>query len=210
MSRCSPNCKCQERCKKVIYIKNPCPTSCNNPKPPCNPVIINLYLSSISPTGGQSSGNNTATLNGNGLSYAKAINFGNIQITTFNLINDNQISFIVPAMTSAQSVQVSVATTSVISNALCYNYVTPSTITQIIPNQGPEAGNNQITIFGTFLSSTQSIQFGASTITNFQIINDTTISFIAPSGTGTINVNVTSLAGNSNVLIYEYVPAPII
>src|SRR5688572_15725807 len=76
MSKCGPNCKCHERSKKVIYIKNHCqnqlPTlSCHNNKPKTNPIIINLYITSLTPSETSPSGT-TVLINGNGLTYAKA------------------------------------------------------------------------------------------------------------------------------------------
>jgi len=84
-------------------------------------------------------------------------------------------------------------------------------ITQLIQDQGPINGSNSITILGNNLASTQSIQFGPTNITSFQVIDNNTVSFIAPSGAASIiNVYVISLGGNSNNLTYEYLLPPII
>uniref|UniRef100_A0A6C0C9T6 IPT/TIG domain-containing protein n=1 Tax=viral metagenome TaxID=1070528 RepID=A0A6C0C9T6_9ZZZZ len=215
MSKCGPNCKCHEHNKKVIYIKNNCqnqlPTlPCHNTKPPCNPIIINLYITSLSPSSGSLSSDTTVLINGNGLTYAKAINFGNVQITTFTIINNMLISFIAPPM-SPSSLSVSVSATNAVSNALRFTYVAVPSITQLIQDQGPINGSNSITILGNNLASTQSIQFGPTNITSFQVIDNNTVSFIAPSGAASIiNVYVISLGGNSNNLTYEYLLPPII
>jgi hypothetical protein len=60
------------------------------------------------------------------------------------------------------------------------------------------------------MASTQSIQFGTTNVATFQVIDDNTISFIAPSGSGLIDIFIISLADNSNSLTYEYLLPPII
>ena len=173
-------------------------------------VIINFYTISLVPSSGPVTGNNNVVIVGSGFSYVDGIDFGGISITNFMRINDNQISFTVPPMSSATTIQVFLIGKKFISNALCYKYVLPMAITSIIPNEGPSSGNIMITILGSNLSSAQNIQFGSSVISSFQIIDDNTISFVAPSGSGTVNVCVTSYGGSSNVLAYSYIPAPII
>lgn len=197
----STNRKCAQQ-KKPICVSD-CP-------PRADPIVINFYVISLVPSSGPVTGNNNAIVIGSGLSYADGIDFGGISITNFMRINDNQISFTVPPMSSTATVQVFLIGKKFISNALCYKYILPMTITSIVPNEGPSSGNTTVTILGSNLSSAQNIQFGSSIISSFQIIDDNTISFVALPGSGTINVSVTSYGGNSNVLTYSYIMPPII
>jgi len=198
---------------------------CNNPschkcykhKPSCDQIIINLYLCSINPSGGLSSGGNTVIINGSGFSFVKTINFGNNKLTVFTVISDDEISFIVPNMNNVNNindVKVSVSTEHFTSNKLYYVFVLQPTITNMINAYGPINGGNQITIKGTNLSSIIKIDFGTVSITNFMIINDDTISFSAPASNvinnNTVNVSVQTLGGTSNILTYTYVLPPII
>lgn len=173
-------------------------------------IVINFYTISLLPSSGPVTGNNNVVIIGSGFSYVDGIDFGGISITNFMRINDNQISFTVPPMSSTDTMQVFLIGKKFISNALCYKYVLPMAISSIIPNEGPSSGNTTITILGSNLSSAQNIQFGSSVISSFQIIDDNTISFVAPPGSGTVNVSVTSYGGSSNVIAYSYIPPPMI
>lgn len=199
--------------------RHPCCTHfynscCHNHKPKCDPIIINLYIRSVNPPGGPISGNNSVVIIGDGFNSVKTINFGTIKITTFTLINNNEISFTVPAMSSDNNINISVSTSNFTSNIVCYTYIAQPIITSIIPSSGPIGGGNNVTINGTDLTSTVNINFGSSTINNFMVIDNSTISFMAPASglpaTNTVNVIVNTLGGNSNILVYQYVLPPVI
>ena len=70
-------------------------------------------------------------------------------------------------------------------------------VTSVSPALGPASGGTVVTVTGMRLSGTTSVSFGSTPATNFSVVNDTTITATAPSGTGTVNVTVTSAAGTS-------------
>jgi hypothetical protein len=219
MSRCHcPKCSKPETkpCKKLIIknrCHNPCPgpsgptgsgppINCNGPTGSSAPIMINFYILSLDSFLGPTAGGNIVVISGNGLSFTQKINFGSVTITSFTIINDNKLSFIVPAMTTSSNVKISVSSSNFTSNQLCYYYVPQPSITQLIPNSGPLSGGNQLTLLGTNLSFTQSINFGSTSVTNFQVINDGVISFFAPSSNiaEIVFVSVISPGGTSNAL----------
>jgi hypothetical protein len=186
------------------------------PKPCPDPLVINCYINAIEPSVGPNAGNNIITLCGNGFSFVKLIIFGKITITTFNIIDNEHITFRAPPLTSDRILCVAVSGEKFISNQVSYTYVAPPIISLITPNAGPIAGNNVITITGVHLASTQSVQFGITETTNFYMLNDTTINVIVPSfnvdtkSVTDVNISVKTSSGNSNMLIYIYLLPPII
>ncbi|MFR9751632.1 IPT/TIG domain-containing protein [Nocardia sp. 004] len=76
-------------------------------------------------------------------------------------------------------------------------------LTSLNPISGPESGGNTVEIFGSGFTGPLTVMFGA-TATTFTIVSDTQINAIAPPGTGTVGVTVTSVEGTSNALPYTY------
>ncbi|MFR9750857.1 IPT/TIG domain-containing protein [Nocardia sp. 004] len=78
-------------------------------------------------------------------------------------------------------------------------------LTSLNPISGPESGGNTVEIFGSGFTGVGplTVRFGA-TATTFYIVSDTQINAIAPPGTGTVGVTVTSVDGTSNALPYTY------
>jgi hypothetical protein len=80
--------------------------------------------------------------------------------------------------------------------------VSPS-ITSLNPSSGTPSGGNQVTITGSGLTGASSVKFGSTSAT-FTILSDTQIRAIAPPGSGTVQVTVTTPTGTSNGLPYSY------
>lgn len=78
------------------------------------------------------------------------------------------------------------------------------TITGIAPGTGPAAGGTTITITGAGLTGTTTVKFGAVSASAVTVLSDTTIQAVAPAGTGTVSVTVTTPGGTSNALYYVY------
>ncbi|ADI09475.1 cell surface receptor IPT/TIG domain protein [Streptomyces bingchenggensis BCW-1] len=77
----------------------------------------------------------------------------------------------------------------------------------ISPNSGPASGGNTVTITGVNLGGATSVRFGtkSAAITSN---TPTQVVVTAPSGSGAVNVTVTTPGGNSNPLKYYYVGLP--
>ncbi|WP_199804922.1 IPT/TIG domain-containing protein, partial [Nocardia jinanensis] len=94
------------------------------------------------------------------------------------------------------------------SNGASYTYVAVPTLTSVNPNQGPAAGLNSVTLTGTgFVGVVTAVRFGT-TATTFTTDSSTQITAIAPPGTGTVQVTVTTTGGTSNGLPYTYAAVP--
>lgn len=71
------------------------------------------------------------------------------------------------------------------------------TVTQVAPGSGPQAGGTSVTITGTLLGEATAVQFGATAATEFTINSESSITAVAPPGTGTVDVTVTTPSGTS-------------
>jgi hypothetical protein len=65
------------------------------------------------------------------------------------------------------------------------------------PSEGPEAGGTSVTITGSYLKSVTSVNFGTHAAQSFVVNSESSISAVAPSGGGLVDVTVTNPHGTS-------------
>jgi len=82
------------------------------------------------------------------------------------------------------------------SHMLAYGEAIP-TVTGVSPNVGPTTGGTTVTITGLNLLGASAVKFGAVPATSFTVESATTIRAIAPAGSGTVDVTVTTESGTS-------------
>ena len=85
-------------------------------------------------------------------------------------------------------------------------------VTSVTPGNGSTAGGTTVTITGTRFTGATAVDFGGMAATSFHVVSDTAIIAVAPPGSGTVQVTVTtpdgtSATGNSAEFVY-YTPAP--
>lgn len=73
----------------------------------------------------------------------------------------------------------------------------PPTVSSVTPGLGLSAGGTDVTIQGTFFTSTSTVQFGAQPATSVHYISPTQLTAVAPAGAGTVDVTVTTVGGTS-------------
>ncbi|MFE9141994.1 IPT/TIG domain-containing protein, partial [Streptomyces tubercidicus] len=127
---------------------------------------------------------------------------------SFTVNSSSQITATAPAGTG--TVQVTVTTSGGTSNGVPFTYVSSPVpvLTALAPSSGPTAGGTTVTLTGTGLASTTAVQFGGTPATSFTVVSDTHVTAVAPPGTGTVQVTVTTPGGISNGLSYSYSGAP--
>ena len=172
-------------------------------------------VTSISPTAGPTAGGTSVTITGTGLTGTTAVTFGATAATGFTVNSATQITATAPAG-SAGTVNVRVTTTggtSATSAANQYTYVATPTVTSISPTAGPSTGGTTVTITGSNFSGTTAVTFGATAATGFTVNSATQITATAPSGTGTVDVRVTTTGGTSATSAadqFTFVGAPVV
>ncbi|MFE7745986.1 beta strand repeat-containing protein [Nocardia sp. NPDC057455] len=167
-------------------------------------------LTGVSPNQGPTSGGNTVTLTGTGLTGATTVTFGATPATSFAVVSATQITAVVPPG-FAGAVNITVTTpggaTTLPSS---YFYLTIPTLTGVSPSSGPLAGGNTVTLTGAHFLGATTVRFGATAASAFTVVSDTQITATAPPGTGTLAVTVITPAGTSNGVSYTYLPTPTI
>ncbi|WP_308686576.1 IPT/TIG domain-containing protein [Streptomyces caniferus] len=96
------------------------------------------------------------------------------------------------------------------SNGVPFTYTTASVpvLTSVTPASGPAAGGTTVTLTGTGLATAGAVRFGSTPATSFTVVSDTHITAVAPAGTGTVRVTVTTPGGTSNGVSYTYSVTP--
>jgi hypothetical protein len=91
----------------------------------------------------------------------------------------------------------------------------PPVVTAVSPASGPAAGGTNVTITGTNLTGATGVSFGATAATNV-VVNGagTQVTATSPTGTGTVDVTVTTAAGGQSATSaaddFTYIPAPVV
>ncbi|MEU6343499.1 IPT/TIG domain-containing protein [Streptomyces sp. NPDC046977] len=165
-------------------------------------------LVSVSPPQGPTAGGTTVILTGSGLTGATAVRFGSTAATSYTVNSATQITAVVPAGTGA--VPVTVTTPGGTSNAVSFFYLGAPALASLSPNQGPAAGGTTVTLTGTDLSGATAVRFGSTPATSYTVDSPTQITAVAPPGTGSVPVTVTTPGGTSNSLVYSYVGSPVL
>jgi hypothetical protein len=70
-------------------------------------------------------------------------------------------------------------------------FVSPATITSVSPAGGPHSGGTTVTITGTNLTEASAVSFGSSPASSFHVNSETSITAVAPPGSGLVEVTVT-------------------
>ncbi|WP_082393106.1 IPT/TIG domain-containing protein [Nocardia arizonensis] len=168
--------------------------------------VVIPSLISINPTRGPQTGGTTVTLSGSNLSGVTAVKFGATPATSFTVVSNTHITAVAPA--GVGTVPVTVTTATGTSNALLFTYIGVPTVTSIVPNSGPVTGGTVITLTGTGFTGATAVTFGAVPATFYFVLSDSRIIAIAPPGTGTVPVTVTTAAGTSAGVSFTYLPVP--
>src|SRR5664280_2962990 len=93
------------------------------------------------------------------------------------------------------------------------NVVGVGSVSAVLPNSGPLAGGIPVTIHGTFLGNPTAVTFGGVAALSFKGLTDNSVSAVAPAGTGTVDVQVTTSVGKSAVSsgdAFTYTAGPIV
>ncbi|MFF1647950.1 IPT/TIG domain-containing protein [Streptomyces sp. NPDC058240] len=166
-------------------------------------------LNSVIPSSGQLGGNNAVTLTGANLLQTTAVHFGLTAATTYTILSATEIRATVPPGVSG-TVPVNVTTPGGTSNSVPYLYLSAPVIVGLVPNQGPSAGGNTVTVTGSGLTFATAVLFG-SVPAGFTVVSDTQLTTTAPPGVvGAVTVRVVTPGGTSIGLPYTRVNSPAI
>ena len=132
-------------------------------------------LTAVTPNTGGTGGGTTATLTGSHFTGQTSATLGGNAVTDFTVVDDNTITFTVPAH-AAGPVDLVIGGVTL---AACYTYVAP-TLTSITPAIGGAGGGEFVTIVGTGFSAGMTVELDGTTLTTITIVDSTTITGYTP------------------------------
>jgi hypothetical protein len=166
-------------------------------------------VTGVDPASGPASGGASVTLTGTNLSAVTSVSFGGTAASGFTIDSNTQITATAPSGTGTVDVRVtSPVGTSATSSADQFTYVPAPTITGISPSSGTTHGGTSVVITGTNLNNASAVRFGASYAGSYTINSSTQITVVAPAGTGSAAVRVTTAGGTSNGVFFNYLAFP--
>jgi len=161
-----------------------------------------VAITGVSPHSGPAAGGTPVTITGTNLSGATGVSFGG-RGGTITADSSTQITATSPAGSGTVNITVTTpAGTSAATVSDEFTYAVPApTVTGVRPSSG--SGGTTVYILGTNLSGATSVSFGGAVAT---ITSDssTEIGVTAPSGSGTVNVTVTTAGGTSVITSADY------
>ncbi|WP_455907232.1 IPT/TIG domain-containing protein, partial [Streptomyces niveus] len=161
-------------------------------------------VGSLSPASGPAGTGVTVT--GTGLATATVVRFGATAATSLTVLSDTQLTVTAPS--GSGSVQVTVTTPGGTSSQFVtytYSGVSVPVLGSVVPVSGPVAGGTTVTLTGSNLAGVTGVRFGATAATSFTVVSSTQIMAVSPAGAvGPVQVTVTSPAGTSNGIPYNY------
>ena len=126
-----------------------------------------------------------------------------VAATQLTVDSDKQLTVIAPPGSGA--VTITVATPFGTSNGVGFGYAAAApTLTALSPSSGPAAGGTMVALTGTSFGSVTAVTFGGAAATEVQLLSETSVTAIAPAGTGTVDVTLTTPSGTSNAVSYTY------
>jgi IPT/TIG domain len=169
-------------------------------------------VSRVEPDHGLAAGGTSVTITGTNFGEATAVKFGS-RSASFTVTSEDSITAVAPPWGSGDAVAEVTVTTPGGTSALSLgdSFVYEPTVTKVEPGSGPATGGTTVTITGAAFEGVytngsgerppfvKSVRFGAANATSFKVESEGRISAVAPPGTGTVDVTVTTEGGTSSV-----------
>ena len=156
------------------------------------------------------------TITGTNLEGATAVHFGTASATDLIVNSANSITAVSPAGTPGATEDVTVTTlggTSATNPGDRFRYLqdTPVVVRKVSPTSGALTGNTPVIIGGSAFVGATAVHFGSVSAASFTVTKQHQIKAVAPPGTGTVDVTVTTPEGTSPASAadqFSYVPSP--
>ncbi|MFG2627006.1 IPT/TIG domain-containing protein [Streptomyces sp. NPDC048473] len=169
--------------------------------------LVAPVISGVTAGSGPVGGGMTVILTGANFLQATAVRFGVTAATNYTIVSATEIRAMVPAG-AAGTVPVTVTTPGGTSNGVAYLYLGAPVVVGLVPNQGPSAGGNTLTLTGVGLTYATAVLFG-SVPAGFTVVSDTQLTTTAPPGVaGAVTVRVVTPGGTSLGVSYTRIGSP--
>ena len=185
---------------------------------------LSPVVATVSPAAGPQAGGTTVTVSGTNLTGTTGVSFGATPATSFSVTSGTSLTAVAPAGTGTDDITVTGAGgTSTTSSSDRFTYVAAPAapavtsvspaVTSVSPAAGPQAGGTTVTVSGTNLTGTTGVSFGATPAISFSVTSGTSLTAVAPAGTGTDDITVTGAGGTSTTSSsdrFAYQAAPVL
>ncbi|MGW3010143.1 Ig-like domain repeat protein [Streptomyces sp. NPDC001219] len=160
-------------------------------------------FSGVFPDQGSYSGGTLVTIIGRNFTGATAVTFGSRRAASFTVLDANTIIAVTPSGNG--SVPVTVTTPGGTARVGSFFYIPWPSLTGIAPATGPVGGGNTVLLTGAGLSTALLVRFGDA-VAFPTALSDRQVSVTVPpaAGPGTVPVQITTIGGVSNRLLYTY------
>ena len=173
-------------------------------------------VTGVSTETGPAAGGTSVTITGTNLAEAPAVDFGSSSATSVVVNSSNSITAVSPKGKPGETVDITVTTlggTSPTSAADRFRYLqtAPLLVKEVLPNNGASSGGTPVTIKGSAFVGATAVDFGSASARSFRVTAAGRIKAIAPAGTGTVDVTVTTPEGTSPTSSadeFSYVSSP--
>ncbi len=157
-------------------------------------------VTAVLPNSGPTAGGTSVTIHGANLGGPTAVDFGGVPARSFSGRTANSIVAVAPAGSGTVNVHVKTSAGSSSSNpGDLFTYTNGPIVNRVSPSSSTPAGGNRVTITGLQLSGATAVHFGSAPATSFAVNSATSITAVAPVGSGVVNVTVTGPQGTSVV-----------
>jgi len=165
-------------------------------------------ITSVVPGSGSTLGGTSVVINGTNLSSPSSVDFG-ANPGTVTGGNASSIDVTTPSGTAGSDNVVVTTAGGTVTDTGGFTYVTPPTITSVVPSSGPTAGGTTVTINGTeLLSATLTFGGNAGTVTA-DTATSITVTTPASGVAGPVPVVVTTSGGSfTSAMGFNYIPGP--
>jgi streptogramin lyase len=151
-------------------------------------------VTSLNADAGPAVGGIPVTITGSNFTGVTAVTFGSANATSFTVNSESSITTMAPPGTGTVDVSVTTAegtSPSVPADRFSYG----PAVTAVSPDSGALAGGTSVTITGAGLRGATAVRFGSVSARSFTVNSESSITAVAPSGTGTVDVSVTTPQG---------------
>jgi LPXTG-motif cell wall-anchored protein len=157
-------------------------------------------LFSASPDAGPIDGGTVVTLTGSDLTATSRVTFDGIDGTDVQVLNDATVEVTSPAHVAGTVDLVLTQPGGTATMSGGFVYVDAPTVTTATPAAGPATGGTVVTLTGTHLAATTAVTFGGTPSTDVVVLDDETVTAVAPAGAlGATDLALSSAGGTSTL-----------
>ena len=156
-------------------------------------------IKAVLPNAGPPAGGTSVKIIGSNLADPTAVTFNGVPAASFRGLTADSIEAVSPPGT-ASSIPVFVQVVTAggkKSNTGNFTYTNGPVVTGLSPSAGPPAGGTSVAITGVQLTGATAVDFGSTAASSFTVNSSTSITAVAPAGSGVVDVTVTGPAGVS-------------